>query len=228
MTEPGVDPGVWRLPRSTEEEAEEAWFLRWYGEWDPLDPAGVRALLDGFDRPWWLVGGWAIEAFTGRAREHEDLDISLLACDVPALREHLGDAWTVWSNLGGTLRPLDDRHPEPLAPDGQLWVRRSAHDPWVLDIPTTPDDHGRWTNKRLPSHTATVDEVTWVTDDGVLCQRPEIVLLFKGAQDRPKDRRDLEVTWPLLDEAHRDWLRTTLPAAYGHDHAWLALLDSLG
>ena len=176
---------AWRLPRSAEEEAEEAWFLRWYGRWEPLDPDGVRALLEGFDRPWWLIGGWAIEAFTGRRRVHEDMDISLLACDVPALRAHLGDAWTIWSNLGGTLRPLDDRHPEPIAPDGQLWVRRSAAEPWVLDIPTTPDDHGRWTNKRLPSHTATVEEVTWLTPDGLRCQRPEIVLLFKGAQDRP-------------------------------------------
>lgn len=220
----GEDDVLWRLPRTAEEEAEEARFLRWYGAWDPLDPPGVRALLEGFGRPWWLVGGWALEAFTGARREHEDLDVSILAVDVPALRAHLGADWTVWSNLSGVLRPLNDWYPEPQAPDAQLWVRRSAHEPWVLDVPTTPDREGLWTNKRLPDHVAPVEEVTWLTDDGMRCLRPEIVLLFKGAQDRPKDRRDLEVAWPLLDDGARSWLREALPAAYGPDHAWLRLL----
>ena len=50
--------------------------------------------MAGFGRPWWLVGGWSIEAYTGVPREHEDVDLSILACDVPAFRAHLGDAWT--------------------------------------------------------------------------------------------------------------------------------------
>ena len=69
VTDPHVDP-------------EDAEFYRWYGAWQPLDPPGVAALMAGFDRPWWLVGGWSIEAFTGVAREHEDVDLSILACDV--------------------------------------------------------------------------------------------------------------------------------------------------
>ena len=32
--------------------------------------------MAGFDRPWWIVGGWSIEAFTGVPREHEDVDLS--------------------------------------------------------------------------------------------------------------------------------------------------------
>ena len=60
------------------EDPEDAEFYRWYGAWQPLDPAGVAALMAGFDRPWWLVGGWSIEAFTGVAREHEDVDLSIL------------------------------------------------------------------------------------------------------------------------------------------------------
>jgi hypothetical protein len=38
-----------------------------------------------------VVGGWAIEAATGFRREHEDTDISILACDVPALITHVAD-----------------------------------------------------------------------------------------------------------------------------------------
>lgn len=207
-----------------ETDDEDAAFFRLYGAWEPLDPAGAARLLEGFAPPWWVIGGWAIEAFTGVARVHEDLDVSILACDVPALRAHIGDAWNLWSNLGGTLRPLNDEHPEPLAPDGQIWVRRSAAEPWVIDIPTTPDLDGRWTNKRLADHVATVEEVTWVAGDGIRYLRPEIVLGYKGAQDRPKDRRDLEIAWPLLGEEQRAWLRGALAAAYGDEHPWLALL----
>ncbi|MDX6372771.1 MAG: hypothetical protein QOD98_1759, partial [Nocardioidaceae bacterium] len=114
------------------DELDDAEFYRWYGAWRPLDPSGVATLMKGFDRPWWLVGGWSIEAFTGVAREHEDVDLSILARDVPAFRAHLGDAWTPWSNDGGTLRPLSDRFPEPLDAESQIWLRRDAASPWEV------------------------------------------------------------------------------------------------
>ena len=70
------------LHRTPEEVAEDEEFFRWYGPWEPLDPDGVAVLMAGFDRPWWIVGGWSIEAFTGVPREHEDVDLTLLACDL--------------------------------------------------------------------------------------------------------------------------------------------------
>ena len=53
------------LERTPAEVAEDEEFFRWYGPWAPLDPAGVAELMSGFDRPWWIIGGWSIEAFTG-------------------------------------------------------------------------------------------------------------------------------------------------------------------
>jgi hypothetical protein len=35
-------------------------------------------VLAGLDVPWWVAGGWAVEAFTGVARSHEDIDLSVL------------------------------------------------------------------------------------------------------------------------------------------------------
>jgi hypothetical protein len=209
------------LERTAEFEAEEAAFFRRYGLWEALDPAGVAALMAGFPRPWWLVGGWAIEAFTGVPREHEDVDLSILACDVPALREHVGDAWHLWSQDGGTLRPLDDRFPEVLNVESQIWIRRSAQDPWVVDLPLTPDRDGLWTNKKLPGHVAPVEDVTWVAADGIRYLNPEIVLMFKARLERPKDDRDLARTWPLLDEPARAWLREAVAQLFP-EHRWLA------
>ncbi len=216
----GREPLAW----TEEERAEEARFVRWYGAWQPLDPTGLRDFMAGFTRPWWIVGGWAIEAFTGAPREHEDVDLSILACHVPALRAHVGDRWHLWSNDGGTLRPLDDRHPEPLDVASQIWVRAAATAPWVIDLPLTPDRDGLWTNKRLPDHVAPVEEVTWVAPDGIRYLAPEIVLLYKASQRRPKDARDLERTWPLLDAEARAWLRDGVRRLYP-EHPWL---DRLG
>ena len=159
--------------------------------------------MAGFDRPWWLVGGWSIEAFTGVPREHEDVDLSMLACDVPAFRAHLGEDWTPWCNHGGTLRPLSDRFPEPIDATSQIWLRRDATSPWVVDLPITPDRDGLWTSKRWADHVAPVEDVTWVADDGIRYLNPEITLHFKARLDRPKDQRDLDVTWPLLSAAQR-------------------------
>jgi hypothetical protein len=222
VTVPAREP----LPRTAEDDAEDAAFFRLYGEWAPLDPAGVAELMDGFTRPWWFVGGWAIEAFTRAPREHEDVDLSILACDIPALRDHVGDRWHLWSNHGGTLRPLTDDHPDVLDVRSQIWIRATAQDPWVADLPITPDRDGLWTNKFLPDHVVPVDEATWVDADGLRHLRPEIVLFFKARHRRPKDERDLDRAWPLLDAGQRTWLRDavrTLDAA----NPWLDRLDRI-
>jgi hypothetical protein len=208
------------LHRSPAEVAEDEEFFRLYGDWAPLDPDGLADFMSGFERPWWIVGGWSIEAFTGVPREDEDVDLSILACDLTALREHVGDQWNLWSNHGGTLRPFNDRHPEVLDVHSQLWVRRSAADPWVIDLPITPDRDGLWTNKRDPDHVAPLDDVTWVSHDGIRYLRPEITLLYKAALHRPKDDRDLAVTWPLLGVEQQAWLRDAVRRLYP-GHAWV-------
>ena len=208
------------LMRSVAEEAEDDYWERLYGQYDCLDPAGMAAFFDGFERPWWVVGGWAIEAFTGAPREHEDVDVSILGCDVPALREHVGESWQLWNIADGALRPLTDHWPDVMHPESQIWGRRDAASPWAFDLPLTPDRDGLWTNKRLPDHVAPVEDVTWVAADGIRYLNPEIVLLYKSRLERVKDARDLDRTWPLLDEPARAWLREKV-ARLHPDHAWL-------
>jgi hypothetical protein len=110
--------------------------------------------MEVFDRPWWIIGGWSIEAFTGAHRDHEDLDVSILSSDAEAFRLFLGDQWTPWNVDDGWFRPFDHRFTE-IRPDSQVWVRRNAQSRWVLDVPLTPNTDGRWTNKRHRAHTDT-------------------------------------------------------------------------
>jgi hypothetical protein len=209
------------LHRTPEEVAEDEDFFRWYGRWAPLDPNGVVDLMAGFERPWWIVGGWSIEAFTRVPREHEDVDVSILGRDLGAFREHVGSDWNLWSNHGGTLRPFDDRFPEVLDVGSQVWIRRSAADPWVVDLVPTPDRDGLWTSKRDPDHVAPLEDVTWVAADGIRYLHPEITLLYKAVLHRPKDDRDLAVTWPRLDARARSWLRDGMTRLYP-GHPWLS------
>ncbi|MFC5494380.1 nucleotidyltransferase domain-containing protein [Nocardioides caricicola] len=178
--------------------------------------------MAGFDRPWWIVGGWSIEVFTGVSRVHEDMDISMLSSDAEAFRSFLGDRWTPWNVDESWFRPFDDRFRE-VRPDSQLWVRRDAQSPWVLDVPLTPDTEGRWTNKRYLAHTEDLETVTWVASDGLRYSKPEVALLFKAAQAREKDRQDAEVALPMLDSGARAWLRDAV-ARTTPNHPWLSEL----
>ena len=118
---------------------------------------------------------------------------------------------------------MTERWPDLPEPDCQIWVRREASAPWVMDVPVTPDVDGLWQNKRLPDHVVPLDDATWVTDDGVRVLNPEIVLLFKSTNGRPKDRRDLDRTLPSLSAAQVSWLNDAIRELRA-DHPWLAEL----
>lgn len=197
-------------------------FERWFGPWDPLSPAGVAALLDGVTSPWWIVGGWAIDAFTGRTREHHDIDVGFFRADLSAMLDHLAPTVCVWSNASGTLRPLTKA--EDLLPDcRQLWVRRNGSSPWILDFAMTPHDGMTWISPRDEAVRMPIGEAL-ITVEGVRYLRPEIVLSFKARAHRPQDEGDFDAVLPLLDDVGRRWLRDTIASEHPDD-PWLDRLS---
>jgi hypothetical protein len=154
---------------------DEAEFERLYGPWDPLDPAEAQQFLADFRGPWWVVGGWAVEAFSGVHREHHDVDVAIFKYDVPALLDLVGDRYDVWSVSSGSLRPINETWPEPPPDAGQVWLREHAQAPWVIDLLINEDRDGHWVSRR-EEWSAPLDEVTWVADDGIRYQNPEVVL----------------------------------------------------
>lgn len=205
--------------------AEDVAFCDVYGDWDPLTPTELRALMAGFPEPWWVVGGYAVEAFTGVPRFHEDIDLVVFSDDLPALREQFRDVYHLWCNYGGTFRILDDEHPEPLHPLSQIWMRRDSRSPWRIDCPLNPRRDGLWQSKRDDDLVAELDEVTWVADDGIRYLNPEISLHYKALQHRTKDDIDLDNVWPLLAAEKRTWLRETVRRTYP-GHPWQPRLDA--
>jgi hypothetical protein len=200
---------------------EPAEFERIYGPQQPWSPAEARDVLTGLDVPWWVAGGWAIEAFTGVARAHEDIDLSVLRRDAHAIRAHLEPDWHLWAASETGLLHLRPGREAPEHAE-QIWVREHALAPWRGEILLNPDVDGRWQFKRDPSLVLSLDEATWERD-GVRYLRPELVLAHKATTGRPKDDADLEAALPLLDGAALTVLRRVVEAQPA-GHPWQARL----
>jgi hypothetical protein len=202
-------------------ELNESSIHRLYGPWQPMVPVEVASLFEDAPFPWWIAGGWAIEAAVGDPRQHWDTDLVVLRRDLQAVREWLAD-FHLWEVEGGTLRPLllGDR----LTSDrDQLWVRRDAYSPWLLDLLLTPAEGQQWLYKRDHSVRRPLDDIGHRID-GVPYLRPSIVLLFKAKAHRPQDEADLSSVLSQLPPDERRWLAGALHKEQP-DHPWLAVLD---
>jgi len=195
-------------------------FERWYGPWSPLDVRGVETLLERFDAPWWVVGGYAIEQFTRVARRHEDIDIAVFRPDGPQLLRALPADFHAWANSSGSLTPMVDGRVDLPSDVGQVWIRRGALSPWEVDFVIAEERDGDWVWRHDPTVTMTLADLTWI-DNGVRFARPEVVLAHKARWRHQKDDLDFDAAWPLLDDRARVWLRATVTAMYP-DHAWLS------
>ncbi|KRF15708.1 nucleotidyltransferase domain-containing protein [Nocardioides sp. Soil796] len=205
------------------EDEEEIEFQRLYGAWDSLDPAETVEFLRDFEAPWWVVGGWAIEAFTGVPRPHEDIDVVIFARDLPKLLDVVRGRYHAWGAGAGAIRPVNDTWPELHEGASQVWLREHATAPWIMDCILSEDHEGQWVSRRDPAWHAPLDDVTWVAADGIRYLRPEVVLQHKARLDRSKDLRDLVAAWPLLGENERAWLRDAVRREDA-EHRWLGVI----
>ena len=183
-----------------------------WGPWDPLRPDEVAILLTGFDAPWWIAGGYAIEAFAGRAfRDHGDTDIGLLSGDQLTIQAHL-NAWDLHAaDPPGTLRPW--LRGETLPPGvHDIWARAGPGQPWRFQLMLNESDAGDWVFRREPRIRRTLDSCVW-RQEGIPYFAPEVQLLFKAKAPRPKDEADFEAALPLLDATQRTWLLHALNLA---------------
>ncbi len=217
---PDIEAGV---PPPAPPEVGFEGFQQIYGPIRALSPVEAAALFDGAPFRWWVAGGWSVELGAEPRRFHEDLEVAVPRRDVRALREWLDD-YHLWDTHDGALRFLGPDIVVPIDHE-QLWLRRDAHSPWLMDLMLTPVAGDTWFCKRDQRVSRQLDEVIRLGSDGVAYQQPEITLLFKARRRWEKDEADFAAVVPGLEPADREWLREAIALTEPARHPWL---DRLG
>jgi hypothetical protein len=197
--------------------------------WSALSPAEARELFGGFQRSWWVAGGWAIDLFLGRqTRRHEDIDIAILRGDEVTMASMLA-GWEICVAHDGKLTPWPGDRPLAM-PMHQFWVRREAGGPWTFEV--LLEDHdgaGTWRYRRDHRIAAPIGRFGRVSHDSIPYVAPEVALLYKARRHEvaksviEKSAADFAAALPALDDDARAWLRGALGAAHP-GHPWVEVL----
>lgn len=191
-----------------------------WGTWDHLSVESVAALFAGFPGPWWVAGGYAIDALAGaRRREHDDVDIGVFAADQLAVQAHLAGWELHAADPPGTLRPWLDGETLP-PPVHDIWARRDAGDSWRFQLMLNPGGPGEFVCRRDERIRVPLGDAIWWRD-GVPYLAPEVQLFFKAKAPRAKDEQDFADCLPLLSAAQRGFLSWALELVHpGHPWLW--------
>ncbi|WP_161606344.1 nucleotidyltransferase domain-containing protein [Microlunatus speluncae] len=203
----------------------------------PLPAPLVRAAerFAGYDREWYVCGGWATDLLLGRqTRDHLDVDLVVWQHDQATLRSHLegwqllghdnavaGDCPDQWD--GRRLEPPAHIHantPTMAGTELDIQICELAGDEWVLA--TEP-------RITLP-RSACRGEAAW---GDLPVVSAAIIVYYKAIPPRwrtdprparrPHDEADFLALLPTLSRSQRSWLRHAI-AADQPDHDWLRRL----
>jgi hypothetical protein len=200
-----------------------------FGPFHPYTPHDIRAMLHDYPCPWWIAGGWAIDLYLGEiTRPHADVDIECWREDAQRFRAFF-PTWEVWAphpDLTGSDWPFVTWPHDAPPPAGifQAWCRPDATAPWAFEVMLADHDAINWLFRRDPAITRPRQTIIHISADGIPSLAPEIQLLYKAKQCRPKDEQDLRAALPMLGDAERAWLATALRRLYG-EHAWVKLVE---
>jgi hypothetical protein len=203
----------------------------------PEAPAQISALMAAFSRTWALCGGWAVDAWLGRqTRHHDDVDIVVFEDDQFALFQHL-DGWQLIAHdpdvPDDTAEPWDGRR--QLRLPAHVHARRSGLTPlgdrlqpaaqdFGLDIQLAAREGSEWLMTREPEVSLGLKAAINTTGWGIPAAVPQVLMLYKALEVRPRDEIDFQALLPLVEPAPRAWLRDAIARLYPA-HPWLGALQ---
>jgi len=185
--------------------------------WSWREPSGVEELLTSVSTAWWVSGGWAIDLWLGRwTRNHDDFDIGCPEPGAQSLLDSLS-GWDAYRAHHGVITYLPSRR----APaTGGIWLRRVGTTAWDLQLMPEFTVAGEWVCRRDPLVRRPASESTWRTPGGLSVLCPEVQLLYKAKDVRPKDQHDFDVVLPTLGPDRRAWLAHGLRTLHP-SHQWI-------
>ena len=188
--------------------------------WEPIAVSEVFSVLDGAPFRWWISGGNALELhLKQRWRSHDDMDVGIVRDEAGLVYSWLS-GWDLWAASSGELVPW---HGEPLVVEREqnnVWARRVGERHWSIDFTVGSGDAAEWINRRNPAIRRGWDTAVLVDADHVPYLAPDIQLLFKSKNVRPKDDEDARQVIPSLTDDERRFLYDNLAPG----HHWRQLL----
>lgn len=183
--------------------------------WEPLDAPDVARLLSSATVRWWLSGGAALDRWLGRGiRPRPNIDVSVVAADLPALIATLPEGFSTWV-------PGDEDAVIPFAdaaPDADLQpvlIRDDATGAWVLQINAEDGAPLVWVYKRDPRLNLPWDRAV-LDIDGIPTGAPEVQLVWKALRPRPEDDIDKDAVVAELSEDARTWYERAILSIHPH------------
>jgi hypothetical protein len=187
------------------------------------DVRNAVKVLDGYNRPWAVCGGWAIDLFLDRiTRPHKDVDFVVLRRDQLLLQKQLlSQGWTLEKAAHGQLIPwLENEWLE--LPVHIIWCRNSKASPDFIEFLFDDVDGDSFLYRRDRSITFPVEKMIFSSASGIPILAPEIVLLYKSGKpgEDPDAVSDFKNASSRLSKDSRYWLAAAL-RKINPEHIWL-------
>jgi hypothetical protein len=190
--------------------------------WRRTSPVEIQGWLYILPVPWWIAGGWALDLFLGEAtRPHADTDVGIFRRDILEACATLPE-WEFFEARAGALTRLENRT-APRKDVNSLWCRRTSQFEWAFELMLDECRDDGWVFRRDPSIQRSLDLAIRRTAEGLPYLAPEIQLLYKSKEMRPRDQTDFHNVSGQLDRDARAWLRNSI-AKIAPDHPWLSAL----
>lgn len=218
----------------------------------PGPVARIAALMSGFEAPWALCGGWAVDLWLGgESRQHGDLDVTIFEHDQRAIFDQLAHraGWSLVADGPDILHqqePWDGRildlpahiHARPPGARNrdlvQAWVRTpgsQSRDGQDLEIILNERRADAWLLSREPRVSLPLDRAVR-TALGAPIAAPETLMFFKATAyrgvpgyPRAHDEADFRSLVPLLSAERLAWLREAITLV-DSANPWLPALDA--
>jgi hypothetical protein len=183
---------VWLRPDDAVKATVPEMVVSHLGPWEPLPVSGIVDLFASAPFRWWIGGGVALELYLGRSwRGHDDADVGVVRHDLPALYARLS-SWDLQVAVDGVLSPWRGQRLRADEHQNNIWCRLAEREPWLLDVTVGEGSSEHWIYRRDPTVQVRWEAAVLRTPDGVPYLSPDLQLMFKSKNMRPKDDIDAQ------------------------------------
>nr|WP_272898777.1 hypothetical protein [Paenibacillus sp. MMS18-CY102] len=175
----------------------------------------LASLMNNYDKPWCIAGGWAIDLFLGHVtRKHADIEIIILREDQADLQHYLS-GYSFQKVRNGQIEPwlINEKLELP------IHEAYAANANAKLEILLNDSVADEWVYRRDGRVKRPLSEIIYFYN-GIPYLNPALVLLYKSKEPRAKDEQDFQTVYMHLEKQDKLWLKDAIKICYS-EHRWL-------